>query len=179
MIATGAEHRYFNVTRSQSRRMAGKLGILIVDDMALNLALLEAELEPCGYAIWLAQNANDAIDSYRQYHDEIDVVLLDVQMPGLDGPLTLAAMQSYDANLQACFLTDDTNKYTVDDLLDRGALRVFCKPLRPSEVLCFIQQLLGGSDPAGYVCDWSSAEDCKTSSRAVRKTTASSRDPVW
>ena len=111
-----------------------KPGILIVDDMALMLALLKRALEPRGYAVWLAEDGETAIDLYRRNAARIDVVLLDVQMPGMDGPQTLAALRQVDPGLTACFMTRAPGAYTRADLLLLGAVRVFEKPFRPSEV---------------------------------------------
>lgn len=143
----------------QYRHRHGTPGVLIVDDMPLTLALLEVELEPAGFQQWLADNGNDAIDLYRQHHDSIDVVLLGAEMAALDGPLTLAALQSIDPHFVACFMSGDDEKYTVDDLLDRGALRVFRKPFLPSEVSSFIHRLLTNSDPTAFICDWSGGDE--------------------
>lgn len=57
--------------------------ILCVDDEPRNLALLEAVLSPCGYQTLLAPNGETAL---AMLHSErIDLVLLDVMMPGLGG----------------------------------------------------------------------------------------------
>jgi CheY-like chemotaxis protein len=78
---------------------ARKPGILIADDMALILTLLKFELESRGFNAWLAVDGNDALDLYRRHREEIDLVLLDVQMRGLDGPHTLEALQQFDPDV--------------------------------------------------------------------------------
>jgi CheY-like chemotaxis protein len=45
-------------------------------------------LERDGFDVWLAANGWEAIHLYRKHRDSIDVVLLDVRMPGLDEPHT-------------------------------------------------------------------------------------------
>jgi CheY-like chemotaxis protein len=117
-------------------------GILIADDMALIVTLLRFELEPRGFTVWLAVDGDDAIDLYRLHHDEIDLVLLDVQMPRFDGPHTLAALRQLNPEVVACFMTGSAGSYTEEDLLDRGAARVFCKPFRPVDVVDSLQKVL-------------------------------------
>jgi CheY-like chemotaxis protein len=56
--------------------------ILIVDDEILNRCLLEAMLEPMGFQ---AQCASDGLEALECLSPEIDLILLDVMMPGLDG----------------------------------------------------------------------------------------------
>lgn len=122
---------------------ARKPGVLIADDMAPILTLLKFELESRGFNAWLAMDGDDALDLYRRHHDEIDVVLLDVQMPGLDGPHTLEALQRLNPDVAACFMSGNFGSYTEEELLARGAAWTFSKPFRPFEVADILQQLLG------------------------------------
>jgi CheY-like chemotaxis protein len=119
-------------------------GILIADDMGLMLTLLKLELEPRGFNVWLAVDGDDALDLYRRHRSQIDVVLLDVQMPGLDGPHTLEALQRCNPDVVACFMTANSSIYSEEDLLERGAACVFNKLCRPAEVVNWLQMLQKG-----------------------------------
>jgi CheY-like chemotaxis protein len=121
-------------------------GILIADDKALILTLLKLELEPRGFTVWLAVDGDDAIDLYRRNRTEIDLVLLDVQMPGLDGPHTLVALQRLDPDVLACFMTGNSGAYTDDNLLERGAACVFSKPFLIAELVQYLQRLVESAD---------------------------------
>jgi CheY-like chemotaxis protein len=110
--------------------------------MALILTLLKFELESRGFDAWLAMDGDDALDLYRRHRDEIDLVLLDVEMPGLDGPHTLEALQRLNPHVVACFMSGDSSMYTEEELLGRGPAWVLRKPFRPDEVADFLQQIL-------------------------------------
>jgi CheY-like chemotaxis protein len=56
------------------------------------------------------------------------VVLLDVDMPDLDGPETLDALRELNPEVQACFMSGDSGNYQPDDLRKRGAAHVIAKP---------------------------------------------------
>jgi CheY-like chemotaxis protein len=129
-------------TEKNSRGIARNPGILVVDDMGLILTLLKFELEPRGFTVWLAVDGDDALDLYRRNRAEIDLVLLDVQMPGLDGPHTLAILQKFDPDVLACFMTADSGTYTEEELLERGAARVFKKPFRSDDVAECLQKIV-------------------------------------
>ena len=58
------------------------------------------------------------------------MVLLDVRMPGMDGPQTLASLQRIDPAVVCCFMTGHAGGYTADGLLALGAVRLFEKPFR-------------------------------------------------
>ena len=124
-----------------SGAIARNPGILIADDMALILTLLKFELESRGFNAWLAVDGDDALDLYRRYCDEIDLVLLDVQMPGLDGPHTLEVLRRLNPHVVACFMSGNVSIYTEKELLDRGAAWVFSKPFRPAVVADVLQRV--------------------------------------
>jgi putative two-component system response regulator len=63
--------------------MKAKPIILVVDDEPQNLELLEAYLVPQGYEIVKAANGEEALE--KLFSNQIDVMLLDVMMPGMDG----------------------------------------------------------------------------------------------
>ena len=128
-------------------------GVLIVDDKALILTLLKFELEPRGFSVWLAVDGDDALDLYRRNRAEIDVVLLDVQMPGMDGPHTLTALQEIEMDVLACFMTGAFGAYSEEELLERGAACVFIKPFRASDVARSLNDLIhsaGSVTPGAY-----------------------------
>jgi CheY-like chemotaxis protein len=95
-------------------------GILVVDDDPEVRTLLNVLLNEDGYAVWLTANGYQAIKAYRGHRQDIDLVLMDVRMPGLDGPQTLAALHEFNPQLRCCFMTGAPGRYTEQDLLDRG-----------------------------------------------------------
>lgn len=123
-------------------------GILIADDVHLILVLLKLELEQRGFRVWLAGDGADAVALFEQDHGDIDLVLLDVQMPGLDGPRTLAALREIDPDFLACFMTGGAGKYTMADLARLGAIGVFGKPFRTESIADFLERLFAAALPA-------------------------------
>lgn len=63
--------------------MKDKPAILVVDDQPQNIELLEAYLVPQGYEIVKAANGEEALGKLSG--NQIDLILLDVMMPGMDG----------------------------------------------------------------------------------------------
>src|ERR1035437_2491700 len=63
--------------------MKDKKVILVVDDIPENIELLEAYLVPQGYEIVMEANGEEALEKLSG--NQIDLILLDVMMPGIDG----------------------------------------------------------------------------------------------
>lgn len=123
-------------------------GILVVDDDTAARDLLNIVLREQGFAVWLAGDGYHALKKYRDHHDDIDLVLLDVQMPRLDGPQTLAILQHFNPQVRCWFMTGDLGRYTEEDLMERGAERIIHKPFRVAEMAGILRKLLDDSAAA-------------------------------
>lgn len=105
--------------------------------------VLHDKLRQEGFSVWLAADGQEALDLYRNHCDTIDVVLLDVRMPGLDGPQTLAALQEITPQVRCCFMSGYLGSYTEESLRDLGAAEFFAKPFRLAEVAHVLGELAG------------------------------------
>jgi len=122
-------------------------GILIVDDDAAVRTMLEMGLRHHGFVVWLASHGQEALALYRCHSQEIDVVLLDVRMPGMDGPQTLAALQQINPQVRCCFVSGESGDYTQEALLALGATHYFKKPFSLSGVTQVLRQLVEKTPP--------------------------------
>ncbi len=113
--------------------------ILVVDDEAIIRQILDFFLRRAGFGVQLAASGSEALALYQQHPRQIDMVLLDVCMEGLDGVETLVALQQLNPAVRCCFMSGGSPKYTPEDLLRRGALHYFPKPFQH---LCDITQIL-------------------------------------
>ena len=91
-------------------------GLLVVDDDTLVRGLMTAGMGQHGFAVWVAADGREAVDIYQYHRAEIDVVLLDVCMPGLDGPETLAELRAIDPEVRCCFMSGGLGCYTAEGL---------------------------------------------------------------
>ena len=130
---------------AQDGQPGSPAGVLVVGDEMAALCVLAARLRIDGYTVWLAGHGRQAIELYQRHRDEIAVVLLDVLMPGMDGPRTLTALQELCPAVRCCFVTGDPTPYTEEALLQMGAVRVFRKPFAFTEVIDTLNELASRS----------------------------------
>lgn len=126
-----------------SCRVSRKHGLLVADDEGEVRDVLNDGLRREGFSVWLAADGQEALEQYRNHCETIDVVLLDVRMPGLDGPQTLAALQEMTPQICCCFMSGYLGSYTEENLRNLGAATVFAKPFRLAEVAHVLGELAG------------------------------------
>jgi signal transduction histidine kinase/ActR/RegA family two-component response regulator len=71
-----------------------RLRILVAEDEALSAAMLRAQLEQLGHQVVHAQGGERAVELARVC--DLDLLMIDARMPGLDGPQTIRALRALD-----------------------------------------------------------------------------------
>lgn len=142
--ATPAKQHQRSDPTAAARQRFSKPGVLVVDDELPVRILVQLRLEQHGFEVWTASNGREALDKYQQDRGRIAVVLLDVRMPGLDGPATLDALREMDPNVVACFMSGDMGGYEPDELIRRGAVCLISKPFCLDELADVVCMLAGG-----------------------------------
>jgi DNA-binding response OmpR family regulator len=117
--------------------------VLVAEDNGPVREALGSVLRRQGFRVLLAADGAEAIDLHRRHGAEIDVALLDVQMPEIDGVQTMADLRDRNAGLACCFMTGESDDCTCEELLSMGASYVFVKPFGVAEVTEVIRDLLG------------------------------------
>jgi CheY-like chemotaxis protein len=125
-------------------------GVLVVDDEPAVRRLLESYLKLHGFVVWTASHGIEAVLVYRLNQKRIDIALLDVLMPGMDGPETMRALKAHDPRLCCCLMSGDTGQYTVDKLKQLGSSAFFAKPFDPKAIMEELRRL---TQTAGSVRD--------------------------
>lgn len=116
--------------------------VLVVDDDLDMRTMLKFGFEREGIPTRIAADGEAALDEISECGEEIAAVLLDVQMPRLDGPKTFEAIREFDPRLPVCFMSGDTGDYEAEELLALGARRVFPKPFHWAEVVEFMLEMI-------------------------------------
>jgi two-component system, OmpR family, response regulator len=124
-----------------------RCGVLIADDDSFIRTMLRLGLQAYGFRVYLASNGQDAVEVYRQHRDSVDIVLLDIRMPGLDGPQALEAIRILNPDIRCCFMSGETGKYSAKSLDQWKPHHFFAKPF-PLESLARVLTDLVKEAPA-------------------------------
>jgi len=116
--------------------------ILVVDDNAENRALARATLEDDGYRVVLATGGEDGIAAFER--ERPDCVLLDVRMPGTDGPTACERIRALPGggDVPVVFVTALRDVETFDRTVLAGGDDFLSKPFRPNELVARVQAAL-------------------------------------
>ncbi len=109
--------------------------ILICDDDPTQRRLLQAVIEREGYGVVHAEGGEQALQALADPNARVDVVLLDLVMPGMTGIETLKAMRERSLATPVVVLTAQGGIETVVEAMRAGACDFFVKPASPERIL--------------------------------------------
>ena len=114
-----------------------KKRILVVDDDNMNLARTRIILGK-EYDVLLADSGAQALAKVRS--ETVDMVLLDIDMPEMNGIETFERMKGFAPEIPVIFLTASGLEEDVVSAIKLGAVNYLKKPYRPQELLKRISQ---------------------------------------
>ena len=123
----------------QNKEAIMKKCILVVDDDSMNLARTKKILGK-DYAVFCASSGTEALNTLRR--EEVDLVLLDIEMPKMNGFETFERMKDFGADIPVIFLTASGAKDDVVSAIKLGAVNYLVKPFEPQELLRRVAQEL-------------------------------------
>ena len=121
---------------------SGHETILVVDDEDAIRELLSEAFENMGYTYLEAVNGEDAIEIYKNKGEKIDLVVLDLSMPGMGGFKCLKEMISIDPNARILMASGYSADTTVTDCTRAGAKGYIRKPYQLNDFFDKIRQIL-------------------------------------
>ena len=121
-----------------------RAGILIVDDEELVASMLAEHLQNHGCHTFHAGNGEEAIDILHLHKDEIDVVILDLNMPVMDGKTAYGKMIELKPDIKVLVASAYNMNNSVDDILTKGANGFIQKPYRIDNIIVKIRQVMQG-----------------------------------
>jgi len=104
--------------------------ILIVDDEETNIGILIEWLELLGYQVIAARSGEEALEIYEDQGQDIDLIILDMVMPGLEGEDVYYRLQEMDPDVRVIVISGYALEDKVTRLVEAGAFTFLQKPFR-------------------------------------------------
>ncbi len=131
-------------------RCRPSLRVLLAEDNEINQMLAVRLLSKWGHAVTVCGNGREAVEALER--EAFDVVLMDVQMPEMDGLEATAAIRAREAtcggHVPIVALTAHAMKGDSERCLDAGMDAYIVKPLRPNELSEILSDLFPQTAPA-------------------------------
>ena len=122
----------------------GSETILVVDDEGEIRELTREALELLGYSVKMAVNGEQALDIYREHGQSIDLVLLDLNMPGMGGHKCLTELMRLDPDVKVVIVSGYSANGHGKDTVSSGARGFIGKPYQLQELAVMVQKVLDG-----------------------------------
>ena len=113
---------------------------LVVDDTAIMRAIVSRILRESQFEVIEASNGADAIQSY--FREKPDIVLMDLNMDGIDGTTAIRCILQINAQARIVVCSATSDAHIVMNLLKIGAKGYVTKPFTPEKLLNAINSAL-------------------------------------
>jgi PAS domain S-box-containing protein len=117
--------------------------ILVIDDEEIMRNTAENILKECGYDVILAKDGAEAIKIYKEIHDEIQAVLLDMAMPRLSGKATYMEMKKINPDVKIVLSSGFKQDKRVKEVMKMGVSGFIQKPYTMIDLAIKIKRVVG------------------------------------
>ena len=147
-------HIYFPVTPSMelsaskkamdanARSVFGRESILMIEDEEDILKIGKQVIEEFGYRIITAANGEEGIELFNRNRSEIDLILLDISMPGIGGIKCMQEILQQEPTAKIVLISGYTPNGRIKEAMKAGARAFLAKPYSLGELLRTVRKIL-------------------------------------
>jgi CheY-like chemotaxis protein len=125
--------------------------ILLAEDVEINREILSAVMEPAEAVITSAENGLEAVKLFSEHPDAFDIILMDINMPEMDGYEAARRIRALDrpeaAAIPIVAMTANTYREDVESCLAAGMNDHIAKPVDTDALFDVLQKYLSGVPP--------------------------------
>ncbi|HWV98612.1 MAG TPA: ATP-binding protein [Candidatus Acidoferrum sp.] len=143
--------------QTESKEMLLPVGhgeiILLADDEQMVLELAKTTLENYGYAVLIAADGLEAIARFEAHKNKINLLVIDCDMPFLDGMSAVRAIRKMTPNIPVIMASATRNDTEQVSRADLGHIATLSKPYGIEQLLTGVAKALTNSKPAALLCE--------------------------
>ncbi|HPQ06673.1 MAG TPA: response regulator [Syntrophales bacterium] len=117
--------------------------ILVVDDEKAVLDVTQELLELMGYRVLTAGGGREAVEIYEKKKDEVDLVILDMVMPDMDGGETFDCLKAIDPAVRVVLYSGFSVSEKARTLIEKGCIAFVQKPFQVNEFVRVVTESIG------------------------------------
>jgi len=121
----------------------GSETILLVEDQPAVAATAREMLQALGYHVHVARSGLEALELFARYKNSVDLIILDMIMPGLSGSETYDSVKKIDPNIKVILSSGYSIEGQAAQILGKGCNAFIQKPFTINELSAKIQEVLG------------------------------------
>jgi CheY-like chemotaxis protein len=125
--------------------LKGKERLLLVDDEETVITVSKDMLEALGYSVLVASSGQEACDIYHEKHDSIDLVILDIVMPDMNGDETFTRLTSINPFVKVVLSSGYSLDGFATKIMERGCKAFIQKPFTINVLSQKLREVLGAS----------------------------------
>lgn len=122
--------------------IAGSEMILLVDDEDMIVNVGEQILDRLGYKVIIARGGKEAIELYKENQEKIDMVILDMIMPDVDGKMAYEKLKEINPDIKVLLSSGYSIAGQAQEILDRGCNGFIQKPFNLKELSLKLRDIL-------------------------------------
>ena len=101
---------------------------MLVEDEEMVALISDQMLTRLGYKVFLARSGPDALSIFQEHREKIDLVILDMIMPGMSGAETFEKLKAIDPGVNVLLSSGYTLNGQAEDIMRRGCRGFIQKP---------------------------------------------------
>ncbi len=137
-----SERKNFEKTKPQDQALRGSETILFVDDEKMITQTIEEMLNRLGYKVLVACSGKEAVEVYGKKRGEIDMVILDMVMPHMNGSETFDRIKAMDPGVKVLLSSGYSFDSHAAGILERGCDGFIQKPFKMKKLSRKIREIL-------------------------------------
>jgi two-component system cell cycle sensor histidine kinase/response regulator CckA len=122
--------------------------ILVVDDEQDILNFVQTALNRAGFTVVQAQSGDMALELYEKLQDPVDLLLTDVVMPGMSGPMLVDRLLAIQPSLPVLFMSGYDDRQVVQRYVLKEGFALLAKPFSLEALSAKVNELMPIAPPS-------------------------------